>query len=79
MALFTPTEGVKREGQRQVGESKKPDYSNIINIFDIKVKHRKGGVKRIKEQFPTLYEVKQQEKKSKYNTRFILIFNYLQI
>lgn len=77
MALFTPTERVKREGQRQVGESQKPDYSNIINIFDIKAKHRKGGVKRIKEHFPTLYGVKQQEKKSKHNTHFILIFNYL--
>lgn len=78
MALFTHTERVKREGQRQVGESQKPDYSNIINILDIKVKHRKGGVKRIKEHFPTLYGVKQQEKKSKHNTHFILIFNYLQ-
>ena len=71
IALFTPTEGVKREGQRQVGESPKPDYSNIINIFDTKAKHRKGGVKRIKEHSPTLYGVKQQEEKSK-NTTHIL-------
>ena len=33
MALFTPTEGVKERGERQVREARKPIFQNIFYII----------------------------------------------
>ena len=64
MALLYPTEAPKRGVKDRLKRGANGLFKNIINIFDIKTQYKKGGTTGIKEHFPTLYGVKQQEKQT---------------
>lgn len=40
MALFTPTEGVKKRGEKQVGGAKCLYFQNYIDVFARKTVHK---------------------------------------